>query len=165
MNKKIAYFIIGLLFCAGIGIVASLPVPNFPTLPPTFPYSLPLMPLEQSPNQIFLANCSYQLPIELQDVKIYDINGTLLNPLVTAQIRVWTGGRVSSCSFKHTYSLFPVITAQDLLNNFTQAMNQDLIAQANANTQPLQEPTPLSSTPPITPPNPDVNMPNGGTGV
>lgn len=154
MKKK--FIIIALLILLlTFGIVSSLPAPNFPPLPPNFTYSLPPMPIEQSSTQLFLANCSYKLPIELYDVQIFDVNGTLLSPLVTAQIRVFTGGRQSMCSFKHTYSLLPVITSQDLLNNFSSAMSNDLIAQANANTQPPQDPVPLSSTPPI--PNPDVN--------
>lgn len=145
MNKKNIIILLGILLVIGIVIAIPITPPNgVPLPPPIIQYSLPVFPPEQSPTQIFSTGCPYKLPIELQDLKVYDVNGTLMNPLVTAQIRLYTGDRSAVCSFKKTYSLGPVINGQDVANGLIQAINQDLLSQAAQNLQPTSEPNPIS---------------------
>lgn len=141
--KKIFIVLLLVLF-AGI---AYSQVAGIPSFPPNFSYSLPSLPLPQNNTQLFLANCPYAFPIELKDVQIYSVGGSALAPEIEAQIRVYTNNKKSVCSYKKTYTISPAINSNALVGNFANALNNELLSSANANTQPVNpNGNPISSS-------------------
>lgn len=144
MNKKVS-FTLTLLGILLLGTLAYSQVAGIPTFPPNFSYSLPSMPLPQSPNQIIFNNCPYKNPIEFKSLKVYDINGTVLNPTITAQLTIYTNARRNVCSYKKTFSVAPALNSGALVSNFVSALNTEVLSQANANAQPPSSPPPIST--------------------
>lgn len=120
-------------------------VAGIPSFPPTFSYTLPQLPPSLSPNQIIFTNCPYIHPIELKSVQVYDVNGSQLSPLITAQIQIYTNGRRSVCSFKKSFLVQPSLNSAGLVSNFAIALNNEITNQINANTQPFSTPPPIST--------------------
>lgn len=140
---QIAIALVSLVLLSNFAIGQIISTPIFP---PNFSYELPLLPLPLSEQQIIFNNCPYKFPILLSASQVYEVNGTNFNPLVTAEIQLMTDGNRSMCSYRKTFSLPPSLDSTALISNFQMAMNNELIAQANANTQPYNPPAPISTT-------------------
>lgn len=126
-----------------VGLVYSQVVATV-VFPPTFNYGLPQLPLPQSTNQTIFTNCPYKFPIELSNVKVFSSNTNQLNPIVYAEIQIYTDNKKSKCSFGKSYTLTPSLTSSELASNLVLAIDAELLQQINANTQAPSLPVPIS---------------------
>lgn len=143
MKKK--FIILGILASILLAGIAYSQVSQGIQFPPTFSYTLPALPPEQSQNQIWLSKCPYKHPIELRDVKVYGSTTGLGGADINAQIRVWVDGRKAACAYSKTFHTGIVNTPSQLSTAFINSLNNEIIASANANTQPPTLPNPIST--------------------